>query len=161
MEASGTGNMKLALNGALTIGTLDGANVEIRERVGEDNIFIFGLIADEVAERRRAGFEGRAAAAADPVLTRAIEGITLGLFSPDDPPRFHPLIEAILGPDDFMVAADFDAYGQAQELVDHTWNEPAAWWRKSLLNTARMGWFSSDRTIREYAEEIWNVPVRY
>jgi starch phosphorylase len=160
MEASGTGNMKLALNGALTIGTLDGANVEIREQVGADNIFIFGLTADEVAERRRAEFEGREAVAAHGVLAQAIDSIASGLFSPDDPARFLSLTEAILGRDDFMVATDFADYWRAQDLVDDLWSDPADWWRKSLLNTARMGWFSSDRTIREYAEEIWNVPVR-
>jgi starch phosphorylase len=160
MEASGTGNMKLALNGALTIGTLDGANVEISERVGADNIFIFGLTADQVAEWRHAGYEGHATAAAEPVLARTIESIASGLFSPDDPARFRPLTEAILGRDEFMVAADFAAYARAQDLVEHAWTDSAAWWRKSLLNTSRMGWFSSDRTIREYAEEIWQVPVR-
>jgi starch phosphorylase len=160
MEASGTGNMKLALNGALTIGTLDGANVEIRERVGEENIFIFGLTADQVAERWRAGFEGREALASQPALAHAIESIASGLFSADDPARFHPITDAILGRDEFMIAADFAAYRRAQRLVDDAWNNQAAWWRKSLLNTARMGWFSSDRTIREYAEQIWNVPVR-
>jgi starch phosphorylase len=160
MEASGTGNMKLALNGALTIGTLDGANIEIRQRVGGQNMFIFGLTADQVAERRRSEFEGREAAATDPVLAQAIESIASGLFSPDDPSRFHPLTDAILGRDEFMVAADFADYRRAQGRVDEVWNDPASWWRSSLLNTARMGWFSSDRTIREYAREIWNVPVR-
>jgi starch phosphorylase len=123
-------------------------------------MFIFGLTADQVAERRRAEFEGREAAATDPVLAQAIESIASGLFSPDDPSRFHPLTDAILGRDEFMVAADFADYRRAQGRVDEVWNDPASWWRSSLLNTARMGWFSSDRTIREYAREIWNVPVR-
>ena len=160
MEASGTGNMKLALNGALTIGTLDGANVEIREHVGADNIFIFGLNAEEVAERRQAGLQGRDAAAACPLLEQAIESIASGLFSPDDPARFHPLIEAILGPDEFMIAADFDSYWRMQRHVDAVWNDPAVWWRMAVLNISRMSWFSSDRTIREYAEEVWRVPTR-
>jgi glycogen phosphorylase len=160
MEASGTGNMKLALNGALTIGTLDGANIEIRERVGADNIFIFGLTAEEVAARRRAGLLGRDVAAGSPRLTRAIESIASGFFSPDDPDRFRPLTDAILGADHFMTAADFEAYWQAQRAIDAAWNEPPSWWRMSILNTARMSWFSSDRTIREYAEEIWHVPTR-
>jgi glycogen phosphorylase len=104
--------------------------------------------------------EGREAVAAQDVLAHAIDSIASGLFSPDDPARFQPLTDAILGRDDFMVAADFADYWRAQDLVDDLWSDPADWWRKSLLNTARMGWFSSDRTIREYAEEIWNVPVR-
>ena len=160
MEASGTGNMKLALNGALTIGTLDGANVEIRERVGAENIFIFGLNAEEVAEKRRAGLQGSDAAGASPALAQAIESIASGLFSPDDPGRFRSLTDAILGPDEFMIAADFDAYWQAQRAVDDLWNDTAAWWRMSILNTGRMSWFSSDRTVGEYAAEIWHVPTR-
>jgi len=160
MEASGTGNMKLALNGALTIGTLDGANVEIRERVGADNIFIFGLDADAVAERRRAGLQGRDAAAASPALKEAIESIAAGRFSPDDPERFRPLTDAILDADPFMIAVDFDAYWRAQREVDALWRDPAAWWRMSILNTSRMSWFSSDRTIQEYADEIWKVAAR-
>src|SRR5215211_427339 len=160
MEASGTGNMKLALNGALTIGTLDGANVEIREHVGADNIFIFGLNAEEVAERRQAGLLGRDAAADCPALEEAIESIASGLFSPDDPSRFHPLTEAILGPDEFMIAADFDSYWRMQRHVDAVWNDPAVWWRMAILNISRMSWFSSDRTIREYADEVWQVPTR-
>jgi starch phosphorylase len=118
------------------------------------------LTADQVAERWRAGFEGREALASQPALAHAIESIASGLFSADDPARFHPITDAILGRDEFMIAADFAAYRRAQRLVDDAWNNQAAWWRKSLLNTARMGWFSSDRTIREYAEQIWNVPVR-
>jgi starch phosphorylase len=160
MEASGTGNMKFALNGALTIGTLDGANVEIRERVGADNIFIFGLEAEEVEARRRTGLTGREVAAGSPRLERAVESIAAGLFSPDDPHRFRPLTDAILGHDHFMTAANFDAYWQTQRAVDAAWSDPPKWWRMSILNTARMAWFSSDRTIREYAEEIWQVPTR-
>jgi glycogen phosphorylase len=160
MEASGTGNMKLALNGALTIGTLDGANVEIREHVGADNIFIFGLTAEEVAERRQTGLLGRDAAAACPALEEAIESIASGRFSPDDATRFHPLTEAILGADEFMIAADFDSYWRMQRRVDAVWKDPALWWRMAILNISRMSWFSSDRTIREYADEVWQVPTR-
>ena len=160
MEASGTGNMKLALNGALTIGTLDGANVEMRERLGPDNIFIFGLTAEEVAERRRSGLHGGEAASASPALAQAIESIASGRFSPDEPERFRPLTDAVLGPDVFMIAADFDAYWRAQRSVDDLWNDAAAWWRMSILNTCRMSWFSSDRTMREYAAEIWHVSAR-
>ncbi len=157
MEASGTGNMKLALNGALTIGTLDGANVEIREHVGADNIFIFGATTQEIAQKRRAGVKGADAAAASPRLTRALDAIATGVFSPDDKDRFKPLLDAVLGYDPFMVVADFDAYWEAQRKVDALWNQPDLWWRTATLNIARMGWFSSDRTIREYADEIWGA----
>ena len=157
MEASGTGNMKLALNGALTIGTLDGANVEIRERVGHDNIFIFGLTADEVEEKRRARSSGRAMLDVSPMLADVIDGIESGMFSPGEPDRFRELVDAMLDYDHFMVAADFDAYWAAQRAVDALWKRPDAWWRASILNTARMGWFSSDRTIREYARDIWGI----
>jgi len=161
MEASGTGNMKLALNGALTIGTLDGANIEIREHVGADNIVIFGLTADEVAARKRAGLvDGRGNIAASPALAQVIEAMGSGVFSPDQPDRYRPLVDALLYHDVFMVTADFDAYCAAQARLDQIWAKPAAWWRMSICNTARMGWFSSDRTIREYAEDIWGVPTR-
>ena len=159
MEASGTGNMKLALNGALTIGTLDGANVEIRERVGTDNIFIFGLTADEVTERRRSGIDARATIAASPNLAEVIDTIASGVFSSGEGDLFGGLLDALTNHDDFMVTADFDAYYDKQREVATLWHDPALWWRTSILNTAGMGWFSSDRTVREYAEEIWNVPV--
>ena len=159
MEASGTGNMKLALNGALTIGTLDGANVEIRERVGTDNIFIFGLTADEVTERRRSGIDARATIAASPNLAEVIDTIASGVFSSGEGDLFRGLLDALTNHDDFMVTADFDAYYDKQREVATLWHDPALWWRTSILNTAGMGWFSSDRTVREYAEEIWNVPV--
>jgi glycogen phosphorylase len=158
MEASGTGNMKLALNGALTIGTLDGANIEIRDAVGADNIFIFGLTADAILERRKDRFIGQAAADASPRLAEAIAAIRDGLFSPDEPGRFHTLADALLGYDHFMVAADFDAYWTAQRDVDALYGRPE-WWQCAVLNTARMGWFSSDRAIQEYAAQVWNVPV--
>jgi starch phosphorylase len=158
MEASGTGNMKLALNGALTIGTLDGANIEIRDRVGADNICIFGLTAEGIDERRRARFTGRDATAASPRLAEAVAAIRDGLFSPDEPARFRGLADAVLGYDHFMVAADFDAYWTAQRNVDARFGQPG-WWRAAILNTARMGWFSSDRAIREYAEKVWDVPL--
>jgi starch phosphorylase len=159
MEASGTGNMKLALNGALTIGTLDGANVEMMEHVGGDNIFIFGLNAEQVEQRRRAGHSGQEAVAACPALAAAIESIAAGAFSPDDLNRFRPLTDAILGGDEFMIAADFADYWRMQRTLDALWKDPAAWWRGSILNIAGMGWFSSDRSIREYAGEIWHVPT--
>jgi glycogen phosphorylase len=157
MEASGTGNMKLALNGALTIGTLDGANVEIREQVGADNFFLFGLTAAEVEEKRRSHFAGRDAVKGSPLLGQVLDDLAAGTFSPDDPNRYRVLVEDVLGHDRFMVAADFDAYWEAQRAVDAMWRQPERWWRASVMNTARMGSFSSDRTIRGYAEEIWGL----
>ncbi|WP_210324438.1 glycogen/starch/alpha-glucan phosphorylase [Chelatococcus reniformis] len=159
MEASGTGNMKLGLNGAITIGTLDGANVEMRTNVGEENIVIFGLTTPEVQAKRAAGITGAEVVAGSPRLARVIEALKAGEFSPDDKQRFAPLLDAILGADPFMVCADFDSYWEAQRRVDALWADPAAWWRVSILNTAHMGWFSSDRTIREYCAEIWGAPT--
>ena len=159
MEASGTGNMKLALNGAITIGTLDGATIEIREHVGAENMVIFGLTAEEVAERQRAALAGAAAAEASPRLAAAVDSLADGTFSRDDPDRFVPIVRSLLEYDRFMVATDFDAYWRAQRTVDALWRSPADWWRVSILNTARMSWFSSDRAIRDYAREIWHVPV--
>lgn len=159
MEASGTGNMKFALNGALTIGTLDGANVEIKERVGDDNIFIFGLTAEEVAERRNNGYEPRAIIEHSPELLQALQAIASGVFSPDDPDRYDSLVDGLYQHDWFMVAADFDAYADTQRKVDAVWRNSPDWYARAIRNVARMGWFSSDRTIRQYANEIWNVPV--
>lgn len=160
MEASGTGNMKFALNGALTIGTLDGANVEIKEHVGDDNIFIFGLTTEEVDAHRRDGWRGDIAVSRSRRLKEALEQVEAGVFSPDDPNRYRDLVASLRGPDYFMVAADFDSYYAAQRHVDERWRDRAGWWRSAVLNTANVGWFSSDRTIAEYAEEIWRVPVR-
>jgi starch phosphorylase len=159
MEASGTGNMKLALNGALTIGTLDGANVEIRDRVGAENIFIFGLTAEEVEARRRGGISSQDAIAASPMLREVLDEIGSGVFSPDDPDRYRELVDVLTYHDHFMVSADFDSYATSQRQVAAKWRDGPAWWRSSVLNTARVGWFSSDRTIREYAKEIWNVQI--
>ncbi len=159
MEASGTGNMKLASNGALTIGTLDGANIEIRDRVGGDNIFIFGLTAAEVQERYRTGFNSAAQIAGSARLRSAVDLLASGAFSPEEPDRYEPLLFALRHYDTFMVTADFDDYYATQRLIDARWGDRRAWWRSSILNTSRMGWFSSDRTIRAYAEEIWDVPV--
>jgi len=157
-EASGTGNMKLALGGALTIGTRDGANLEIGEAVGEDNIFFFGLDAHQVASRRQGGHDPRAIYEADETLKQALDMIGEGFFSPDDPARFAPIVDALLnGGDYFMVVADFAAYVACQERVDSAYRDPASWARKAILNVAHMPRFSSDRTIRDYAEEIWNV----
>ena len=159
MEASGTGNMKLALNGALTVGTLDGANIEIRDRVGDENIFIFGMLASEVEQRLKRGLDATATIAASPVLSRVIEAIAAGVFSPDDPARFTPIVDALRFHDRYLVAADFDSYLAAQRAVDARWRAPSDWARASILNTAHMAWFSSDRTIRDYAADIWDVPV--
>ena len=156
MEASGTGNMKLALNGALTIGTLDGANLEILDRVGAEHMFMFGLTAAEVDARRRPHAEPKPLS---PELRRVLDEIGSGAFSPDEPDRYRQLVADIAGGDWFMVAADFDAYSNAQRQLAERWCDRRAWWRSSVLNTAHMGWFSSDRTIRDYAAEIWGVPV--
>jgi glycogen phosphorylase len=158
MEASGTGNMKFALNGALTIGTLDGANVEIREHVGAENIFIFGLTAEEVGKRLEHSIDAQETIRNSPRLALVLESIGTGLFSPGDRNRYRAIVDAITYRDRFMIAADFDAYWAAQRAVDDLWRRPADWWRQSILNTARMGWFSSDRTIGEYAKEIWRMP---
>ncbi|MBY3073471.1 glycogen/starch/alpha-glucan phosphorylase [Rhizobium laguerreae] len=157
MEASGTGNMKFGLNGALTIGTLDGANVEMRDNVGEDNIVIFGLKADEVSKVRSDGHNPRAIIEGSRELAQALAAIGSGVFSPDDRNRYTSLIDGIYSHDWFMVAADFDAYAQAQREVDQIWTNQSAWYTKTINNTARMGWFSSDRTIRQYANEIWRA----
>jgi starch phosphorylase len=160
MEASGTGNMKLALNGALTIGTLDGANIEIRDHVGPENIAIFGMEALDVLERRRHGLDATDVINRSPRLSRAIDAIERGEFSPDDPRRFESIAHALRHLDHYMVSADFDSYYETQRGIDARWQVVPAWTRASILNVARMAWFSSDRTIREYAEDIWNVPVR-
>ncbi|MBF8741357.1 glycogen/starch/alpha-glucan phosphorylase [Pseudomonas guariconensis] len=157
-EASGTSNMKFGLNGALTIGTLDGANVEMSEQVGTENMFIFGLTAQQVEARKRAGdFGAGAAIAASSRLGDVLEAIRSGVFSPDDPARYTGLVDALVAHDRFLVCADFDAYWEAQRRVEALWHQPQSWWRMAVLNTARMGWFSSDRTIREYASEIWKA----
>ncbi len=157
MEASGTGNMKFAVNGALTIGTLDGANVEMRDHVGAENILIFGLTAEEVSERRANGYVPRDVIGNSSELAQALTAIRSGVFSPGQPDRYAGLIDGIYDHDWFMVAADFDSYAAAQRNADALWNDKAAWASKAIHNVARMGWFSSDRTIREYARDIWKV----
>jgi len=159
MEASGTGNMKLALNGALTIGTLDGANIEIRDHVGTENIAIFGMEAGDVMVRRKQGLDASDVIGRSPRLARAITAIESGVFSPGDAARFASIGHALRYLDHYMVSADFDSYYEAQRGIDARWQVMPAWTRASILNVARMPWFSSDRTIREYAEEIWNVPI--
>jgi starch phosphorylase len=159
MEASGTGNMKLALNGAITIGTLDGANIEIRDHVGAENIAIFGMEAGDVMVRRKQGLDASDVIRASPGLSRAINAIGSGEFSPDDTHRFESIAHALRHLDHYMVSADFESYYAAQRGIDARWQTQAAWARASILNVARMAWFSSDRTIAEYAGDIWNVPV--
>ncbi|GAC1613159.1 MAG: glycogen/starch/alpha-glucan phosphorylase [Novosphingobium sp.] len=157
MEASGTGNMKFALNGALTIGTLDGANIEIKDHVGDPNIVIFGLTADEVAAKRADGYQPRQVIEASRELQQAMSAIASGVFSPDDPHRYTDLMNGIYDHDWFMVAADFDAYHTAQRGLDRRWEDQSAWRASAIRNIANVGWFSSDRTIGEYARDIWGV----
>jgi len=158
LEASGTGNMKLALNGALTIGTLDGANIEIRDEVGEDNIFIFGHTADELGTLRNNGYRPRDFYEANQELRTALDMIGSGFFSPSDPGLFHPIINMLLDQGDrYMVLADYADYIRCQEEVATLYQDPVAWTRRAIINVARMGKFSSDRTIQEYASEIWDI----
>ncbi|WP_298599507.1 glycogen/starch/alpha-glucan phosphorylase [Zoogloea sp.] len=158
-EASGTGNMKLALNGALTIGTLDGANVEIREQVGADNIFIFGNTTDQVAEIRAGAYRPRAIYEADPQLKAALDAIRDGHFSPQQPDRYRDIYDALVNHGDhYLLLADYASYVATQHEVDAVFRQPAEWSRRALLNVAGMGEFSSDRTILEYARTIWNTP---
>jgi starch phosphorylase len=159
MEASGTGNMKFMANGAITIGTLDGANVEMLEQVGPENMVIFGLTADKVADKRMRSEVPRTAIDASPALREALEAISTGVFSPDDPNRYRDLIGGLYDHDWFMVARDFDAYAAAQRAVDDLWIKPRKWYSMAIRNTAHVSWFSSDRTISQYAKEIWGVPV--
>ena len=160
-EASGTGNMKLALNGALTIGTLDGANIEIRDKVGDDNIFIFGLNAEE-ALARGSRHDPWKHYHQDLDLRRVLDMIRAGAFIPEVPGLFAPIAHSLLEDGDrYLVLADYQAYVSCQERVARTYGDRPAWTQKSILNTARMGEFSSDRTVQQYPEEIWGiVPVR-
>jgi starch phosphorylase len=160
MEASGTGNMKMALNGALTVGTLDGANVELRDLVGDENIFIFGLTAQEVEASRAKGIDSGAHIQASPVLRDVLDAVGSGVFSADDRGRYHGLVETLRHHDYFLVCADFDSYWTAQQKIDAAWRDRKAWLRSSIVNTANTGWFSSDRTISEYADDIWKAPYK-
>jgi starch phosphorylase len=162
-EASGTGNMKLALNGALTIGTLDGANVEMKTEVGDDNIFIFGMTADEVAARYARGYNPWDIYGSDMELRQALDMIAGGYFSPGARHRFRPIFDALTAQGDhFLVLADYASYMACQERVDALYRDGDEWARRAILNVAGMGKFSSDRTILEYAEAIWNVkPVKH
>ena len=161
-EASGTGNMKLALNGALTIGTLDGANIEIRDEVGADNIFIFGMNVNEVAALHKNGYNPWDSYNTNAELRKALDMINNGYFSPDAPNRFRPIFDALTGyGDHFLLLADYESYIACQERIDALYRDPGEWARRAILNVAGMGQFSSDRTIGEYADRIWGVkPVR-
>jgi starch phosphorylase len=156
-EASGTGNMKFALNGALTIGTLDGANVEIREEVGAQNFFLFGLTAEQVKECKASGYNPHEIYQSDPVLKAAIDAVSSGQFSKGDRHLFQPITDALLYQDAYLVLADFADYVACQQRVNDAYRDGSRWMKMSILNVARMGKFSSDRSIREYCQDIWQA----
>jgi glycogen phosphorylase len=156
-EASGTGNMKFAMNGALTIGTLDGANIEIRDAVGHENFFLFGLTAEEVERRKAEGYQPRGIYESNPELRQAIDLIGSGFFSDGDRGLFHPLVDSLVTRDDYMLLADYHSYVDCQQRVSDGYLDQNNWTRMSILNTARVGRFSSDRSIREYCRDIWDI----
>ncbi len=156
-EASGTGNMKFALNGALTLGTLDGANIEIRDQVGHEHFFCFGLTADQVQELKVRGYRPRDHYEADPELKQTLDQIASGFFSPKEPGLFRPLVESLLHHDEFMLLADYRPYVDCQAKAGQVYENLETWTRLSILNVARIGHFSSDRSIREYCEQIWKI----
>ena len=164
MEASGTGNMKLMLNGALTLGTLDGANVEIMEVVGRDNIFIFGLTAEEIEMMQRTGtYNPLEIYNSDLELKEVLDSLVGGILDPEHPEIFREIYNGLLlggygHPDPYFVLADFRAYASAHERVDRTYKNPELWWDKAIVNIANAGMFSSDRTVLEYNDKIWHVP---
>jgi starch phosphorylase len=156
-EASGTGNMKFAMNGALTIGTLDGANIELRQAVGEENFFLFGLTAPEVKKLRQEGYDPNLFIARSPELREVVELLDSGFLSPEDRGRFLPVVRSLRGDDPFMVCADFDEYLRTEALAAETFRERRTWSRRALLNIAGSARFSSDETVRAYARDIWGV----
>ncbi len=156
-EASGTGNMKFMLNGALTIGTLDGANVEIREEAGAENFFLFGLTVDEVEQVKRDGYRPSDYIDGNAELAAVLDLIAGGRFSRGDTEVFRPLVDNLRHDDPFLVLADYASYVACQERVSAAWRDTPSWTRMSILNTARSGKFSSDRSIAEYCDDIWNV----
>ena len=158
-EASGSGNMKFALNGALTIGTWDGANIEMAKAMGEDNIFVFGLRADAVEALKAEGYEPSRYIQRDPALARAVASIASGEFSPCDPQRYRHITDELQRRDGYLLMADFGDYVQAQARVDTLFGTPARWTECVVANIAAMGEFSSDRTVREYVDRVW-MPVR-
>jgi starch phosphorylase len=158
-EASGTGNMKMAMNGAVTIGTLDGANVEIREEVGPENFFLFGLTAAEVEELWHRGYYPRHFYESNDDLREAMDRIADGTFSPREPGLFKPIVDSLLNHDPFVALADYESYIDCQDEVAKAFGDSEHWTEMSILNVARIGKFSSDRAIREYCREIWNIPI--
>jgi starch phosphorylase len=162
MEASGTGNMKFMMNGALTIGTFDGANVEINEQVGDENMFLFGMRTPDVT-RMRPVYNARECAAKDPEIMAALQRIKDGMFSPGEPLRYEPILRSLLDYNDYyMLLADLRSYSEAQDRVDATYRDPVKWGSMALVNIARSGLFSSDRAVAEYARNIWHVaPVMF
>jgi starch phosphorylase len=160
-EASGTGNMKFTMNGALTIGTLDGANIEIREEVGEDNFFLFGLKTEEVYNLKAQGYNPHTYYESNKSLRKVLEMIRTGFFSPDEPDLFKPIFDALVFHDEYMLLADYQSYIDSQDMADQAFRDKKKWTKMSILNAARSGKFSSDRTIKEYCNEIWQVkPVK-
>ena len=157
-EASGTGNMKLALNGALTIGTDDGANIEIRQHVGDENIFIFGLSTAEVRDLRHIGYHPMRHYENNAALRAVLDAIAGDMFSPQEPGRYRALVDSLLwGGDHYMLLADYESYVATQARVDDLYRRPADWCSRAIANVAAMGPFSADRTIRQYAADIWHV----
>jgi starch phosphorylase len=160
-EASGTGNMKFAMNGALTIGTLDGANIEIREEVSAENFFLFGLTSSEVEQRRREGYDPRGIYESNADLREVLDALSSGEFSHGDKSLFEPLVTSLLNRDEYMLLADYQSYIDMQEQVSQAYIDPERWTRMSILNVARIGKFSSDRAIRDYCADIWKTwPVK-
>jgi len=160
-EASGTGNMKFAMNGALTIGTLDGANIEIREEVGAENFFLFGLTTPEVEKQKEQGYSPRTFYESNEQLREVLDSLLSGEFSQGDKGLFEPLVHSLLNVDDYMLLADYQSFIDAQDRVAEAYRDQQAWTRMSILNVARMGKFSSDRSIRDYCADIWKTwPVK-
>jgi starch phosphorylase len=158
-EASGTGNMKFALNGACTIGTWDGANIEMAQAVGEEHFFVFGLRTEEVGALREAGYAPGRYIEASPALQGVLQALADGTFSPEEPHRYHDLVRSLAERDPYCLMADFDAYVAAQAEADRAFADRDAWAARALLNIAGMGGFSVDRTIREYVEQVWVAPA--
>jgi starch phosphorylase len=159
-EASGTGNMKFMMNGALTIGTLDGANIEMAQLVGDENIFIFGLKAHEVDALKQKGYQPQQTIDQNPMLKEIFKLIQSGFFSPYDANLFAPIVKSLTEVDPFMVCADFDSYALVQDQVSKMYLNKDEWTKKSIVNVAQCGYFSSDRSIREYAKDIWKIPIK-
>ena len=156
-EASGTGNMKFSMNGALTVGTMDGANIEIREAVGADHFFLFGLTAEQVYSAKAAGYHPRVFYDSNAELKLAIDELASGRFSRGDANLFKPIVDELLNHDEYMLCADYQSYVDCQDHIDRAYLDADHWTRMSILNTSRMGKFSSDRAIREYCDGIWHV----